>query len=396
MLWYPYTQMKMAGDMLELSHAKDNCLYLKDGKKLIDSVSSWWSTLHGYNNKEINDALIEQISKYSHVMMPGLKQDKSMQFAEALKEFLPGDLNYVFFSDSGSVAVEVALKMAIQYFHNKDLPEKKKIISLFNSYHGDTFKTMAIGDDPDYHGMFSEDSDSLLINPKISELEDVIALNKGEIAALIVEPLLQGGGGLQHYDIEFLRKAKEVCSDNNILLIFDEVATGFGRTGNNFVSDLVVPDIIVLGKALTAGYMGHAATVANKKVWEAFYSNDVSKTLMHGPTFMGNALACTVGLKSLEIYIRDNYLAKAKNIEKIFKREFNGFSHEKIKEIRILGASVVLELFDGKDKQGFKEHCISNGVWNRPFLKYIYSMPPLTISEEELLIIINTFKSYFK
>lgn len=395
MIWYPYTQMQTMNEPLKIINTQGVYLLTEDNLKLIDSISSWWSVIHGYNNSEINETIKAQIDKFSHVMLGGMTHEPALKLSKMLSDILPGDLDYVFYSDSGSVAVEVALKMSIQYFVNQGLKNKNEFIALTHAYHGDTFKTMSVGDDPDYHGAFPNTTGTYHINTNIDELKEVLIKNSETIAAFIVEPLLQGAGGMRTYDINFLKEAKVLCEKYNVLFIFDEVATGFGRTGNMFVSDLVIPDIIVLGKALTGGYIGHAATVANKKVYDAFLGEDSETALMHGPTFMGNALACSAAIKSLEIFKREDYMGKIKDINKILTNEFKNIKSDKIKDIRILGAMACIEVHDNKDLIGFKDYAKDNGVFNRPFLNYVYIMPAYTISEEELKTIINVFKEWF-
>ena len=268
MIWYPYVQMKKMKTPYKIVDAEGVYLYTQDNK-MIDSVSSWWCMIHGYKNKEINEAMKNQIDQFSHVMLGGLTHEPVLKLSEKLKDFLPGDLDYCFFSDSGSVAVEVALKMALQFNINRG-SGRKKLLSLTSSYHGDTFMCMKAGDDEDYHFILSEDDkkDVIHIPTEMDALEKVFRTHGNEFYAFIVEPLLQGAGGMKMYSIDFLRRARELCNEYDVVFIFDEVATGFGRTGNRFVSDLVLPDIIVLGKALTAGYIGHAVTVANHKIYD--------------------------------------------------------------------------------------------------------------------------------
>jgi len=394
MIWYPYTQMKNMADPIEITGAKGIYLYSKD-KKLIDTTTSWWSVIHGCNNKEINEVLKKQIDQFSHVMLGGLTHEPVQALSKKLIELLPGDLNHCFYSDSGSVGVEVALKMAVQFFYNQGEPNKKGFIGLKHAYHGDTFKTMAVGDDEDYHLAFPEKEGIYHIDPAAMELENLLKEKHNEIAAFIVEPLLQGAGGMRMYDVSFLEEARELCDQYNVLLIFDEVATGFGRTGNMFVSDLVCPDIVVLGKALTAGYIGHAVTVANDKVFNGFYSDNPEHAFMHGPTFMGNPLACVVALKSIEIFEREDYMSKIKSIEKNLKEAFKDFRSDKVKEVRILGACLCLEVYDNEDLKGFKEFAIENGIHSRPFINYIYGMFPYIIEEEELSYVCDIYKKWF-
>ena len=394
MIWHPYTQMKKMKTPYKVKDAEGIFIYTEDNV-LIDSISSWWCMIHGYSNKEINQAGIQQIEKFSHVMLGGLTHDSAEQLSARLKEILPCDLDYVFYSDSGSVGVEVALKMAMQFYNNRGDSDKKEIIALKGAYHGDTFKAMAVGDDADYHKSFPDKEGIHHIDINIESLERMVKERHETVAAIIVEPLLQGAAGMKMHDVSFLEKARELCDAYDILLIFDEVATGFGRTGHMFVSECVCPDIIVLGKALTGGYVGHAATVANRRVFEGFYSDDPSKALMHGPTFMGNPLACAMSLKSIEVFLKEDYMKKIQNIEDILKRELKGFDSDYIKDIRIMGACACIEVHDSNVLEGFMEFAYEYGVWNRPFLSFMYTMPAYIIREDELVRIINTFKAWF-
>lgn len=398
MIWYPYVQMKTMKEPFEIVDAEGVYLYTKD-QKLIDSVSSWWCMIHGYKNPEITEAIKKQADNFCHVMLGGLTHEPVKKLSAKLKEFLPGDLDYCFYSDSGSVAVEVALKMALQFYVNKGDLKRTKVLSLTHAYHGDTFKAMEVGDDEDYHFIleaYGEKKYVYHIDTNIEALEKAFTEHGDELNAFIVEPLLQGAGGMRMYDISFLERARELCDEYGVLLIFDEVATGFGRTGNRFVADLVLPDILVLGKALTAGYIGHACTVANHKVYNGFYGDEPEKALMHGPTFMGNALACAAALKGIEIFERENYMEKIKRIEEISKREMIGFTNPKIKEVRVMGACTCVEVYDAKDLEGFKQFAYDRGVFSRPFLNYMYSMVPYIIKENELVKIFDTMKAWFE
>jgi adenosylmethionine-8-amino-7-oxononanoate aminotransferase len=395
MIWHPYTQMKNRKTPHRIIKAKGVYLHTEN-KVLIDSISSWWCMIHGYSHPEMNRAGIEQMEKFSHVMLAGLTHEPVEKLTAKLKEILPKDLDYAFYSDSGSVGVEVALKMAIQFYNNRGQKNKKEIIALKEAYHGDTFKAMAVGDDEDYHQVFSDKEGVYHIDIRIESLERMIREKHQTVAALLVEPLLQGAAGMKMYDVSFLERARELCDEFDILLIFDEVVTGFGRTGRMFVADCVCPDIIVLGKALTGGYMGHAATIVNKRVYQGFYSDDPSKAFMHGPTFMGNALACTMSLKSIEIFLNENYMEKIKGIEKILKKEMKNLQSPQIKEIRVMGACACIEVYDPSVLEGFGEFAYERGIWNRPFLSFMYTMPPYIIREDELIEITNTFKAWFE
>lgn len=393
MIWYPYEQMKTMKEPYKIIDAQGVYLYTED-QKLIDSVSSWWCMIHGYKHPELTAAIKEQADRFCHVMLGGLTHEPVQKLSQKLQEYLPGDLDYCFFSDSGSVAVEVSLKMALQY--NTNMGRKRPmVLALEHAYHGDTFKAMEVGDDEDYHFAFDEKKDVVHIPTEIPALEEAFEKYHDKLNCFIVEPLLQGAGGMRMYDISFLERARQLCDQYDVLLIFDEVATGFGRTGHRFVADLVLPDILVLGKALTGGYIGHAVTIANHKVFQAFYSDDNRHALMHGPTFMGNALACAVALKGIEIFEREDYMSKIRRIEEISHREMDDFSHPLIREVRIMGGCTCVEVYDPDTLEGFQKFAYERGVFSRPFLKYMYSMVPYIIKEEELVKIFDTMKAWF-
>ena len=397
MIWYPYEQLKTMKAPYQIVDAQGFYLRTQD-QTLIDSVSSWWSVIHGYKHPELNRAIIQQVEKFSHVMLGGLTHEPAQKLTDKLQAFLPGDLNYPFFSDSGSVAVEVALKMALQFYMNRGESERTMVLALEHAYHGDTFKTMEAGDDEDYHFVLKAYGPSkyvVHIPTQIPALEEAFARWHQKLNCVLVEPLLQGAGGMRMYDVSFLRRARELCDQYGVLLIFDEVATGFGRTGNRFVADLVLPDILVLGKALTGGYIGHAATVANQKVFDGFYDDDPTHALMHGPTFMGNALACSVALKSIELFEQQDYMSKIRTIEAVTRREMAGFSDPKVKEVRIMGACVCVEVTDPAVLEGYQQFAYERGVFSRPFLRYLYAMVPYIITEEELVKVLDTMKAWF-
>ena len=408
-LWYPYTQMKNLIPYPEVKKAKGALIYLKDGSKLIDGISSWWSTLHGYSHPKLNKILVKQSKKFSHVMLGGLTHKPAMQLAEKLVEITPKGLNHVFFSDSGSVAVEVSLKMAIQFWSNQNKNEKTKIISLTNSYHGDTFKAMEISDDSDFIKAFSGilnkgffinapnyGFNQLDVKKDTENLEKILKANHQEIAAFILEPIVQCAGGFKIYSPQFLVEARKLCNQYDVLLIFDEVATGFGRTGKLFASEhaKVTPDILILGKALTAGYLGHAATIANSKVYNSFLGDNYENAFMHGPTFMGNPLACSVALKSIELFEKENYLSKIQEIESIIKAEFSKIKSPYIKEKKIIGAIGAIELVDKKHLLGFQKFALKNNVWLRPIGNIIYLMPPYIIKKSELKKILEVIQMW--
>jgi adenosylmethionine-8-amino-7-oxononanoate aminotransferase len=402
--------MKNLNPYPEVIKGKGALLHLNDGRILVDGVSSWWSSIHGYNNEELNKTLVEQTQKISHVMLGGLTHKPAKELAEKLVEITPKGLNHVFFSDSGSVGVEVALKMSIQYWSNKNKSKKNKFISLTNSYHGDTFKAMEVSDDSDFIQAFSGIlNKGYFINAPIDGflqkdiendckvLEQILIYNHKNIAAFILEPIVQCAGGFKIYSPNFLIEVRKLCNQYDVLLIFDEVATGFGRTGKLFASEHsnVTPDILILGKALTAGYLGHAATLATTKVFNCFLGKNYENAFMHGPTFMGNPLACSIALKSIEIFEREEYLKKIQQIEAIITDEFSKISSPFIIEKRIIGAIGAIELYDKKYIDGFKEFALQNNVWLRPIGNIIYLMPPYIIKKKELKKILKVINNWF-
>lgn len=415
MLWYPYTQMKNAHSFPVVKSGNGVFLYLEDGRTLIDGISSWWSAIHGYNHPKLNKALITQAHRISHVMMGGLCNRPAIELAKKLATITPEGLEHVFFSDSGSVAVEVALKMAFQFWINQGNNEKKKILSLKNGYHGDTFKAMEVSDDSDFsktfsgiinkgyflntpQGGFYADETSMSLPLTLQQLDETLRDHHRELAAFILEPIVQCAGGFKMYSPLYLNAARELCSKHNVLLIFDEVATGFGRTGKLFASEHadVSPDIMIIGKALTAGYMGHAATITNSTVFNAFLDEGYEKAFMHGPTFMGNALACAVALRSIEIFEDEKYLEKIRNIEEIIKVGFSSIQSPCVKDKRVLGAIGAIEVYDRKYLKGFREFAFQQSVWLRPIDKVVYLMPPYIIQEKELRKLIDTIKKWFE
>ncbi|WP_232517088.1 adenosylmethionine--8-amino-7-oxononanoate transaminase [Chitinophaga sp. MD30] len=376
-------------------------MHLEDGRSLIDGISSWWAVIHGYNHPKLNAALMAQAGKFSHVMLGGMTHAPALDLAEALVRITPAGLNHVFFSDSGSVGVEVALKMAIQYWSNVGVAGKHKIISLKNGYHGDTFKAMEVSDDSDFSRAFSGvlhrgytldipaggfDATAAQIQPAVDALATLLKENGPHIAAFIVEPIVQCAGGFNIYSPLYLKAARALCSQYDVLLIFDEVATGFGRTGTLFAAEHagITPDLMILGKALTAGYLGHAATLATSEVYNSFLGDSYEQALMHGPTFMGNALACSIALESINIIETENYLEKVKNINGFITEVFSTMVSPAIVEKRIIGAIGAIEFTDAALLNGFKSYAMEKGVWLRPIGNILYVMPPYIISEVEL------------
>ena len=412
-VWYPYAQMKDLPEPLLVKRARGTRLYLEDGTELVDAIASWWCVIHGYNHPELNQALREQLSRMSHVMLGGLTHEPALKLAKDLVRITPSGLNHVFFSDSGSVGVEVALKMAAQYWRNQGDQEKSRFLALKNAYHGDTWMAMTVCDPEEgMHALFSGlmptqrfvscpeggvCASEEQIDLAASVLRSVLEANHREIAAFILEPVLQAAGGFHLHSPAYLAAARALCDEFGVLLIFDEVATGFGRTGKLFAAEYagVSPDIMVLGKGLTAGYLGHAATLASDRVAEGFHGPDKTNAFMHGPTFMGNPLACAVARKSIELCEREDFLPRVKTIEELIRRELLPLASGTARDVRVLGAMGAVEVRDETDYQGLQAFARKRGVWLRPFDRYVYLMPPCVISDEDLLRVTGVIRDWF-
>lgn len=407
-LWHPYTSMSKPIPCYQVVSADGVRLKLEDGKTLIDGMSSWWCMIHGYNNPALNEALIAQIQKMSHVMFGGITHDPAIQLGKHVIEMTHPELQCIFFCDSGSVSVEVALKQAIQYWISKGQMIKKKFMSIAHGYHGDTFGAMFVSDpNTSMHSIYEGyGPDNIFAEaPQVEfggewdeadivDFEKKIGQHHEEIAAVILEPILQGAGGMRMYHPEYLRKVRAFCNQYNVLLIFDEIATGFGRTGKLFAYEHagVCPDILCVGKALTGGYMTMAATISKRDVADVI-SNGPTGCFMHGPTFMANPLACAVSVKNLEILRTGKWKEQVSNIESILKKKLlplkTGDS-EKIKDVRVLGAVGVIELQERVDLPVIQKKFVDLGVWIRPFGKLVYLMPPYVIGQEDLEYLVDT------
>ncbi|HEX3665593.1 MAG TPA: adenosylmethionine--8-amino-7-oxononanoate transaminase [Rhizomicrobium sp.] len=393
-IWLPYTQMKTAPLPLAAVRTEGSRITLADGRELIDGIASWWTACHGYNHPHIRAAVERQLATLPHVMLGGLVHEQALTLAQRLCSLLPSPLAHVFFSDSGSVAVEVALKMATQYWLNRGIRNRTKFLAFRSGYHGDTIATMAVCDpDEGMHALFA----GLLPNNAIADLprdiaseaalETLLERHAGEIAGIIVEPLVQGAGGMQFHDAVVLQRLRKIADRYDLVLIFDEIFTGFGRTGSMFAAGSagVTPDIVTLGKALSGGTLPIAATVASTKIFEAFYSDDPLKALMHGPTFMGNALAAAAANASLDLFAREPRLAQVRAMSVALSeglapcRQYAG-----VKDVRVRGAIGVVELENIGDLDGLKRRFVEGGVWIRPFRNVVYLTPALTISPAEL------------
>lgn len=390
-IWLPYAQMKTAPAPLAVVGAQGSRLHLADGRELIDGVASWWTVAHGYGHPRINKAVREQLERLPHVMLGGLAHEQAYTLATRLSRILPAGLERVFFSDSGSVAVEVALKMAIQYWMNRGDSRRRKIIHFRGSYHGDTFATMSLCD-PDegmhaiFQGTLTENRlADLPASPEtLTRLEHEMA--QPDVAAVIVEPLVQGAGGMKFQSPSTLKAVETLARRHGILLILDEIFTGFARTGTMFALEQanVVPDIVCLGKALTGGYLPLAATVATKNIFDAFLDDDPGKALMHGPTFMGNALACAAANASLDLFESEPRTTQARAIADQLKRELAPARNaSNVVDVRVMGAIGVIELRQ-LDRIALRQKFVERGVWIRPFGNIVYTTPPLTISQGDL------------
>jgi adenosylmethionine-8-amino-7-oxononanoate aminotransferase len=390
----PYTQMQTAALPVPVVGTEGVRLKLADGREVIDGLASWWSACHGYNHPHILDAMEKQLRVMPHVMFGGINHEPALKLAKRLVDLLPGDLNHVFFADSGSVSVEVALKMAVQFWLNRGVQGKNRFVSFKYGYHGDTIGAMSVCD-PDnsmhahFKGFLHEQfvTDLPQDNATVAALDDLLSINRDRIAAIIVEPLVQGAGGMRFHEPEVLEVLRSLSEIHGVLLIFDEIATGFGRLGSMFACDQagVVPDIITLSKAMTGGVMPLSAAIASDRVYEQFLSDDPSRALMHGPTYMANPLGCAAANASLDLFEREPRLAQAKAIEAQLKKELaplRGLPH--IDDVRAKGAVGAIQVDELRDLDWLKARFLEEGVWIRPFGDAIYVTPPLIISEDDL------------
>lgn len=401
-VWHPYNALPSKTKILPVKKTDKTTIFLETNEELIDGMSSWWSAIHGYNHPKLNEALKKQVEIMPHIMFGGLAHEQASLLSKKLVE-LTG-LNSVFLCDSGSVSVEVALKTAILYQKAKGL-KKYKFLALQNAYHGDTLGAMSVCDPQNsmhsiYGSYLSEhiftkapalgfESDYL---ESIRDLEENFEKHHKEIAGFILEPIVQGAGGMRIYNPLYLKKARELCSKYDILLIADEIATGFGHTGKMFAYEWadIKPDIITVGKGLTGGYMTMAAMITSKNVSDTISNSDIG-VLMHGPTFMANPLACSVANASINLLLESNWQNNVKKIEEIFTKELEKAKNiDLVKDVRNIGAIGIIELKDDYYAQQVQDYCVKNGVWIRPFGKLIYSIVAYTIEEKDLIKIIRT------
>ncbi len=399
-IWHPYSQMSSDLPVYPVISANGVRLKLVNGRELIDGMSSWWCAIHGYNQPVMNVALEAQLKNMAHVMFGGLTHIPAIELTERLLTLVPESLDAIFYSDSGSVSVEVAMKMAMQYWHAKGKPKRQRFISLHSAYHGDTFGAMSVCDP--ITGMHSLFKGVLLeqvfieqphcrfgescSKEDISPLEQALSEHGDHIAALIMEPIVQGAGGMWFYSADYLKQARQLCDRYGVLLILDEIATGFGRTGHMFACEYadITPDIMCIGKALTGGYLSLAATLTSKKICATIDRGEPG-VFMHGPTYMANPLACVAALTSINLLVESPW---RENILRIQQKLEQGLAPCRellnVKDVRVLGAIAVVELKEPVDMQSIVPRFVEAGVWVRPFGRLVYLMPPYIINNEDL------------
>ncbi len=394
-IWLPYSQMKHADPPLPVVATDGTRIHLADGRLLIDGIASWWTACHGYNHPHLRQALSEQAARMPHVMFGGLAHEPALTLASRLADLLPGDLTRVFFAESGSVAVEVAMKMATQFWLNQGQRGRTKILSFNGGYHGDTIATMAVCDPEEgMHSLFTGLLPEHHVRPlprdeeSLADLEAFLRLHGDGIAAILVEPLVQGAGGMVLHEPVVLKRLRELADRFGPLLIFDEIFTGFGRTGTMFACQAagVVPDIITLSKALTGGTLPLSATIARARIFDGFWSDDPMAALMHGPTYMGNALACAVANASLDLFETEPRLQQVAAINSWLRAGLEPCRGLKgVKDVRTLGAIGVVQMDRIGDMRSLKRLLVAEGVWIRPFRDILYLTPAFTATEEDVM-----------
>jgi adenosylmethionine---8-amino-7-oxononanoate aminotransferase len=401
-VWRPYCQMKTAAAPLAVARTEGARLILEDGRELVDGIASWWTACHGYNHPHIREAVARQLARAPHIMFGGLAHEPAYRLAERLARLLPGDLDHVFFAESGSVSVEIAMKMALQFWINRGVGGRNRFLAFLGGYHGDTLGTMAVCDPEEgMHALFAG-----VLPPQVicalpvdeaseASLDRILATRGHELAAILVEPRIQGAGGMLFHDDEVLRRLRRLADQHDVLLIFDEIFVGFGRTGDLFACQGadVVPDIITLSKALTGGTLPLSAAIASRRVFEAFWSDDPGAALMHGPTYMANPLACAAANASLDLFEAGGWRADVQRIEAALQsglapcRDAPG-----VTDVRVRGAVGVVEFGAPVDAGALCRRFAELGCWIRPMGKVVYLTPPFAIGDAELDQLVSTVR----
>lgn len=402
-IWHPYSSFANGIPTYTVASASGVRLHLQSGAELIDGMSSWWCAIHGYNHPVLNNAAIEQIQKMAHVMFGGIVHEPAARLAKTLVDITPQPLQKVFFCDSGSVSVEVAIKMALQYWQSRARPDKNRLLTIRGGYHGDTFAAMSVCDpETGMHHLFQPVLQQHLFADRptsrfdepwnhgdIDSFSQIISAHRDNIAAVILEPVVQGAGGMWFYSADYLRRVRELCDQHGVLLIADEIATGFGRTGKLFACEWanISPDILCVGKALTGGYMSLAATLCTDAVSDGIAQGEAG-VLMHGPTFMGNPLACAVANASIDLLLQSPWQQRVAAIEQQLKLELEPCrALQAVADVRVLGAIGVVEMVAPVDVAELQKRFVDRGVWIRPFGKLVYIMPSFTIEAADLAVL---------
>ena len=400
-LWHPYASLPPTYPNIVIDHAEGIYIVTKDGTRLIDGMSSWWASVHGYNHPKLNAAMIAQLGKMAHVMFGGLSHQPAIDLGKKLLSIVPDGLDAIFYADSGSIAVEVALKMALQYQIAAGCPNKNQFASTHSGYYGDTWHAMSVCDPVGgMHSLYGKQLplqhfvpappmgfERELTQNERDELTTFFAKHSAQLAGFIIEPIIQGAGGMRFYSPEYLQLLRQLCDEHNVLLIADEIATGFGRSGKLFACEYagISPDIMTIGKALTGGYMTFAATLCTREVAETISQSEYP-ALMHGPTFMGNPLACAVACASIDLILSYDIESRTANMQTIMDEQLATAANlNGVADVRCLGAVAVIELDEAVDMPVFQSLLIDNGIWVRPFGKLVYIMPPYVISDDELV-----------
>ncbi|SJN44739.1 adenosylmethionine--8-amino-7-oxononanoate transaminase [Psychrobacter sp. JB385] len=399
-LWHPYASLPPTYSNIVIDRAEGIYIITEDGTRLIDGMSSWWASVHGYNHPKLNDALTQQLGKMAHVMFGGLTHQPAIDLGKKLLDIVPAGLDAIFYADSGSIAVEVALKMALQYQVAAERPTKRQFASTHSGYYGDTWHAMSVCDPINgMHSLYGKQLPMQHFVPapplgfeRALTAEDRTALSEffveqgTQLAGFIIEPIIQGAGGMRFYSPEYLQLLRQLCDEHDVLLIADEIATGFGRSGKLFACEHagISPDIMTIGKALTGGYMTFAATLCTRKIADTIHNSDYP-ALMHGPTFMGNPLACAVACASIDLILSYDIETRTANMQRTMEQKLSSAAQlAGVAEVRCLGAVAVIELHEAVDMPIFQSLLIDHGIWVRPFGKLVYIMPPYVITDDEL------------